>query len=530
VRQLLFHALSVSLLTSVSLLPRQAAAQDCGCDHRLDTSVTSFDGVAAGVKPGERICVMAGEREFLRFQHLQGTESARIEIINCGGLVEIHNDTRAYALVFEDDSKYFHVSGTGDPTITYGFNISAPAKEPYPGVGLWTLGRSTNYEADHLEIHHTGFAGVSAKTDPLCDGSADQGTFVQRDVDLHHLYVHDTGGEGFYVGSTQSKGQTITCNGNQELHQPHFLEGIRLHHNLIERTGWDGAQVGMARSDCHVYANVIRRVGLEGVQYQQQGLQIGAFSACEIWGNVLEDGPTNGIFVFGAHQTSVYNNVVIDFQGTGIYANQQDFGAGHGYRIWFNTIVNAGDGGVKLFGGDLVANELKSNFSVGANAAIAAGGDVDVAKAGNLEVGSLAEAKFLGAGDYHLASDSPANGAGVAVAEVSVDYDGRQRATPPSAGALEYTDDPGPVDGGAAGSAGFGGSGQAGTAGSAQAGGAQGGDGATTSGGASATGGGSSDSGGCGCRLSESPAPAAWPLLLTLVGLLVRRRTQPAKG
>src|SRR5690606_25161604 len=100
----------------------------------------------------------------------------------------------------------------------------------------------------------------------------------------------------------------------------------------------------------------------------------------------------------------------------------------------------------------------------GGNPAIAAGGDVDVAKAANLEVASLAEAKFLGVGDYHIAMDSPANGAGEAVAEVTLDHDGRQRATPPSAGALEYTDDPGPVDGGAVGGAGFGGSAQGGSA------------------------------------------------------------------
>lgn len=511
--------ISAAFALGLGLWQQAALAQDCDCDHRLDASTTSFDGVDNGVKPGDRVCVMAGTREFLRFQRIQGSESARIEIANCGGLVEIHNETRAYALVFEGDSHHFRVTGTGDASVEYGFKISAPAKDPYPGIGLWLLGKSTNYEADHLEIFDTGFAGVSAKTDPLCDGSADQDKFIQRDVDLHHLYVHDTGGEGFYVGSTQSKGQTITCNGKQEIHQPHFLEGIKLHHNVIENTGWDGAQVGMARQGCQVYANVIRNVGLEGVQYQQQGLQIGSFSACEIWGNLLENGPTNGVFVLGAYDTSVFNNLIIGFQGTGIYANQQDFGAGHGYRIWYNTVVDSGDGAIKLFGPDLVGNELKNNLSAGANASISAGGDVDVDEASNLEVVSVAEAKFFAAGDYHLAPDSPARGAGTAVPLVTTDLDGRQRTEPPSVGAYEYTDDPGPVDGGASGgNPGFGGNGAGPNGGSSNAGSS------SSSGGAS---GGGSDEGGCGCALPGSgghSAPAS--LLLGLLGLgwFLRRR------
>lgn len=524
--------IGAALLFGVALWNQSAAAQDCSCDHKIEPSTTSFDGVDNGVMPGDRVCVMAGQREFLRFQRMQGTESARIEIINCGGLVEIHNDTRAYALVFEDESHFFHVSGTGDPSIEYGFKISAPAKDPYPGIGLWLLGKSTNYEADHMEIFNTGFAGVTAKTDPICDGSADQDKFIQKDVDLHHFYVHDTGGEGFYIGSTQSKGQTINCNGNQEVHQPHFLEGIKFHHNIIENTQWDGAQVGMARQGCEVYANVIRNVGLEGVQYQQQGLQIGAFSACQIYGNLLENGPTNGIFVLGAYDTSVFNNLIINFQGTGIYANQQDFGAGHAYRIWYNTIVESGDGGIKLFGPDLVANELKNNFSVGANGSIGAGGDVDVDEATNLEVASVADAKFYGPGDYHLAVDSPAKGAGTAIAQVTTDLDGRDRAEPPSVGAYEYTDDPGPVDGGVGGGAGFGGSGGSGNGGSANGGSGNGtgNGGSGTAGSSNATGGssasGSSDDSGCGCSVPGSGPASRGGLLLGALGLawLVTRR------
>ena len=440
---------SACALPSLALGPSVALAQECECDHTIDLTTTGFDGDAQGVEPGDRICLEAGERAYLRFQHLSGSAEAPIEIINCGGLVRIHNEERAYALVFEDDSHHFHLTGTGDPALTHGIEISAPAVEPYPGVGLWLLGRSTDYEIDHVEIHDTGFAGVSAKTDPLCDGSADQGTFVQRNVAFHHMHVHDTRGEGFYIGSTQADGQSIRCDGGMEVHQPHFVEGVSLTDNVIERTGWDGAQIGMARSGCVVARNVIRGVGLEGVEFQQQGLQIGSFSECEIHRNVLAEGPTNGIFILEAGDTWVHDNVIVDFEADGIYANVRNRFAGKRYRFHHNTIVGSGENGMRVFGAMLGPSEAIANFVVGDAAGIAAGGDVDWTAEGNVEA-SFDEALFVSPEDFHLEMGSPARGAGVAVDALDLDFDGYPRAAPPSAGAYEWRDpsvDAGPVGG-----------------------------------------------------------------------------------
>ena len=425
---------------AVCALAPRARAQDCDCDHTVPLGVTSVDGDELGLEPGDRVCVTAGEREFLRFQHLTGTAEAPIVILNCGGLVRIHNTVHAYALVFEDDSRFFHLTGTGDPALTYGFEISAPDREPWPGVGLWLQGRSTNYEVDHVEVHDTGFAGVMSKTDPFCDGSADQGSFTQRDVWFHHLYVHDTTGEGFYIGSTQSNGHTITCDDQQEVHQPHFLEGIALTDSRVERTGWDGVQVGMARERCTVARNVIVDVGNEGVDQQQQGLQIGSFSACEIAANVLVDGPTNGIFVLEADDTWVHDNVVSNFAGDGIYANVRDRFTGVSYRFHFNTIVNSGGAAMRVFGPTLGPSEARSNLAVGAGGGISAGGDVSWTAEGNVTLASTALARFVSGTDFHLEADSPARGAGVAVTGLEYDAEGYPRATPPAAGAYEYRD------------------------------------------------------------------------------------------
>ncbi len=441
--------LLIGALGMIALLSPARASAQCDCDHTIALDVTGFDGAAEGVMPGDRICVMAGARSFLRFQNIAGTAEAPVTILNCGGRVTISNDDRAYALVFEDDSHHFRITGTGDDAHTYGFDISAPDREPYPGVGLWLLGRSSDYEADHLEIHHTGFAGVMAKTDPLCDGSADQGVFVQRNSRLHHLWVHDTGGEGFYVGSTQSEGHTITCDGTSEVHQPHWLEGVEIHDNLVEDTGWDGMQVGMARQGCRVYRNVIRRVGLEGVEFQQQGLQIGTYSRCEVFGNVISDGPAMGIIVLGADETFIHDNLIVGFTAAdGIYAHHRDVIPGARYRFDQNTIVGWMRNGITVFGGQLGPSEALGNLMVGAGPGVAAGGDVDWTEASNVVVATAAEAGFVSDGDYHITDTSIARGAGTVIEDALYDLEGYPRASPPSAGAYEHRDptiDAGPL-------------------------------------------------------------------------------------
>lgn len=412
----------------------------CDCDHTVEPGATIVNGSELGILPGDRVCIATGEYEFLRFQKINGTPDAPITITNCGGLVTIWNNDRAYGLVMEEASSYFHLTGTGDSALQYGFDISAPDKEPWPGVALVLGDKSTNYEVDHLEIHHTGFAGVTCKTDPQCDGSADRDVFVQQDVSLHHLYVHDTGGEGFYIGSTQSNGHSLTCDGTQEVRQPHFLEGIHVHHNMIERTGWDGAQIGMARRDCAFYGNTIVDVGSEGVNYQQQGLQIGAFSSCEVYNNIIMDGPVMGIIVLGASDSRFYNNLIVGFGEDGIYANPQDFGADATWEFFFNTIVDYSRNGLRVHGADLGGVTAVNNLIVGEKGQLAIGNEVPgVTESNNLVVNS-AEGLFVSASDFHLSETSAARGAG-AVTDIDFDLAGVTRPEPPSVGAYEHADD-----------------------------------------------------------------------------------------
>ena len=419
--------------------PKTAQAQDCGCDHTLALDQTVARGDLLGLKPGDRVCVQAGARPFLRIQRVRGSAQQPITFINCGGQAIIRNTDRAYALTIEDESEHVRVTGTGDAAHRYGFKISAPARQPYPGVGLWIQGKATNIEADHMEIHDTGFAGVMAKTDPSCDGSADQGRFTQRDVRLHHLHIHDTHGEGMYLGSTQSQGHTITCQGQRVVRQPHWLEGIVVHDVLIEDTGWDGAQIGMARSGCAFYRNTIRRVGSGAELYQQQGLQLGTFSACDVYDNVITDGPAMGIIALGAGRTRIWNNVIARFGEDGIYANDNGIAQSQGqpYVFWHNTVVDYGRRGLSVFGAQTQGSQARNNLFVGRSPALSAGRDVQGWS--SRDDMTLSDVQTARLDPEHLwpLEGSPVLGQGQPLPEVTHDQRGQRRPQPPSVGALE---------------------------------------------------------------------------------------------
>lgn len=515
-----FYAAGAIVATSIAYaLP--ARAGDCGCDHTITPGTTGVNGTELGFQPGDVVCVMAGAYEFIRFREIQGTEDAPIVIKNCDGVVEVSNEDRAYAIDFQGSSHHFHLTGTGDAATPYGFRVRAPATKPYPGIGLWFLDKSSDYEVDHIEVYETGFAGVMSKTDPLCDGSADQDVFIQRNVHLHHLWVHDTGGEGFYVGSTQSNGHTITCNDQQVVHQPHFLEGIEIDHMLIEDTGWDGMQVGMARQGCSVHDNIIRRVGGEGVEYQQQGLQIGTYSSCDVRRNTLSDGPQMGIIVLGAYDSTFADNVIARFGADGIYANLNTTPGPVAYRIAHNTFLDFAGSAVRVFGDQVENGVTWNNFVIGPESAIAISNEVGWTSEGNVFASDVEAARFADAAvdDFHLLDDSPARGAGIDhIADgFDTDRDGLLRASPPAAGAYEHTADS-PTGG--TGGGGGGSSGPGATTGTMSTSGTSGGPSGGAGGGAAEDG----DGDGCDCNASGARSTAAIPMIALLLGLLVRRR------
>ncbi|MBA3545017.1 MAG: right-handed parallel beta-helix repeat-containing protein [Nannocystis sp.] len=429
----------------LSLPAAQAQAAPCDCDHVLELDQQIVDAGALGVAAGDTVCVRGGPRPFLRLQNFKGEQGKTIEIRNCEGQVDIDNDDKGYGLTI-DRSNFVHLTGTGDRAFEYGFKVRAARTGPEYSASSVAIGDlSSDIEVDHVEAYDSGFAGFIVKTDPRCDGSANLGKFVMYNSALHHLYIHDTHGEGIYFGSTGYGGREYTCDGQKVLLYPHEHHGAQLHDILIENTGWDGAQIGVTPKDCAFYRNVIKNVGLAGELYQQQGLQIGGASTCSVWGNVLMDGPTNGLFILGTDDTDIYNNLIVNFKGSAIYINDQKQPLDARNRVAFNTMVQSGGKGLTVFGASLGPGYAYSNVAVGAGAAaFGIGNDVkDFPQLANVSADSPDGLGFVdpAARDFHLLETSMLRDVGVPAPDLAIadDLDGAPRSDgTPDVGAFEF--------------------------------------------------------------------------------------------
>src|SRR5690349_18180216 len=197
------------LLFLTILSPSHAPQDMCDkCKYIIPVKGDWIDGDKLHLQPGDTIC-LDGSRTYnipLRFRNINGTKEKPITIINCNGIVNITVPSNlVYAVKFEY-SKHFRITGTGEAS-TYGIHISGANK-----LGITFDKLTTDFEADHLEVSDVGFAGIMAKTDPTCDSTTTRGYFTMRNVDIHHNLVHNTGGEGLYIGNSfYSTGAQTSC-------------------------------------------------------------------------------------------------------------------------------------------------------------------------------------------------------------------------------------------------------------------------------------------------------------------------------
>ena len=418
----------------------------CGCTFTIPPGPAgvTFDGNAKGVKPGDVICLQAGSLERVLFMNIKGSPEKPIIIKNCGGQVLLGGPNANSGLVFWS-SRYFRITGAGDPSKQYGIKIT----QTKPGTsGIVVTSLSSDVEIDHVEITKTGFAGIMAKTDPTSDCSNTtmvRPNFTMYNIKLHNNYVHHIGGEGFYVGNSFYSGTTVYCGSTQ---YPHEVRGVRIYNNLFDACGWESIQVGSAVQDVEVYNNKIYNYGAADIISQNGGIQFGLGTSGRLYNNFIKGNPngTGGqaIVIQGIGNNYVYNNVIVNSPDESITINTKptplatdivNKGWLGGTYIINNTIVNPGKAAVADFVNQAPGNVFYNNL-------IITGADpiwnktkpyYDWKVTNNIVLNSIAAAKFVNPGldDYNLQSSSPAINVGRDVASFGVtkDFQGRGRPT-----------------------------------------------------------------------------------------------------
>lgn len=176
-------------------------------------------------------------------------------------------------------------------------------------------GTATSFEIDHLEISDGGFAALMLKYDNNNIHSMD-------DVALHHLYIHDIGSEGMYIGSTQSGAQ-------------HPFSNLHIHHCAILRTGGEAIQIGQQNAGCLVEHNVIWGAfdWLSPFnQWQDNVFQLDARNGdITIRNNILLGAAGNAFSVFNRPKTGITpNGLPITFEKNLIWCSRGNTAAYQG--------------------------------------------------------------------------------------------------------------------------------------------------------------------------------------------------------
>jgi hypothetical protein len=335
--------------------PQQAASCE-KCKYLIPLKGDWIDGDKLKLQPGDTIC-LDGSISYtipLRFKNIRGTVEKPITIINCNGIVNVTiPSTLVYAVKFEQSSNFrFTGSGEGEG---YGIRISGANK-----LGVTFDNKTTDFEVDHLEISDVGFAGIMAKTDPTCDSTTTRGYFTMRNVDIHHNLVHHTGGEGLYIGNSfYSTGANTSCG----VRLPHDLENIRIHGNIVRNTGWEAIQLGGAVRGAEIYNNIVEDYGEGNNDKQNNGIQIGEGTGGLCYNNYIHSGAGNGIIVLGIGDNVVFNNIIVNAGGFGIFCDDR-YVTGSGFSFINNTIIHPKRDGIRLYADQVKANSVINNLIV----------------------------------------------------------------------------------------------------------------------------------------------------------------------
>lgn len=359
------------------------------------------------------MCITAGNHSGrLEIKNFRGTSTSPITFINSGGKVRI-DAQQDWVGGYLKNNEHIRFTGTGDPVVAYGFEIYNSTNK-----GISASAKTRYVEIDHIEIHDVGGAGIGAGTsaadivDTDGDGSV-RDEWRQYDTYIHHNWLHDIATEGFYVGGS------FWQNGVEP-----ELEGVELSHNTIERTGWDGLQVGSAVKNVKVHHNTIVDAGLSDNPHSGNGrfgMIVNRGTTGDFYNNKIYNSRSAGVYIQGIGDYRFFNNLIVNSGMAKTYDGIAWMVGNTGY-FYNNTIVKAAGNGIRCSSGisrgsifDNIITETATPQVNGCN----------VTQVNNLVYGSTASAGFADPAnsDFHLLADSPAVDKGSASGFAPYDLD-----------------------------------------------------------------------------------------------------------
>jgi hypothetical protein len=254
--------------------------------------------------------IPAGHYSYISLKGLPDRSADRpLYISNLGGQVKVGGLGHYYLAIFGGGSNWILTGryepdlGLGHPLYQghgvngdmyaesageYGFFIDDVfVKESNSGLAV---GGSTNFTLEFIEVSRVGFAGMLVKKDN--DGNA-----TMLNVRIHDNYIHDTGSEGLYLGSTQSQPQhkiqafiynnRFIRTGTEAIQAAHLIDGSLVENNVALFAAIDWLDAFQPYQDNNLQIN-----HREGVVRVRNNIVVGAASALIQCFGINVDGDT----------------------------------------------------------------------------------------------------------------------------------------------------------------------------------------------------------------------------------------------
>lgn len=392
----------------------------------IGSGVAKFDCSAA--RPGDTITLAAGARGPLTISSCLGSSTNPITIKNdvAGSgptVIQQTSGTSAGFVLLCDDCIGVVLDGSGKWTgapagTTYGIKVTiSGGSSPTAFIKIGAKSRFVTIKNVEVDGKWPSVAkdGIGISVNDNTVFASDNPGLWREGITIANSYVHNTEGEGMYVGPNWPS------NGLP-------LRNITIRDNRVEDTGWDCIQLKSAVSgDNQIHHNVLKRCGrlADGVSGQHHGISLYEGTG-KIYNNWVEESGESGIqhyldkipTSYGNQTAEIYNNVVIKTGLTGPLA-------GHGItcasnsgdvarniaRIYSNTVVAAEGVGIRV-GSTAVSGLVRDNIvvdTVGTPISV----PNSISDTNNL-VSTSAKTLFVNASgrDYRLQATSPARNAG----------------------------------------------------------------------------------------------------------------------
>jgi hypothetical protein len=214
----------------------------------------------------DRLYIPAGHYKQFYLQNLPARDPAHPLIItNQGGQVVVGPDKGANFIWSMGGGSNWILTGRYDPDAQtgdagfqghrcgayvtsrdhYGFQSDdgLDLTAPYLHMGV-AVADATDFEIEYVEVERSGFAGFR-----FLNQATSQDDHPMANVKLHDTYVHDTAGEGIYIGWTGGPPSNL-------------MAGMQIYDNRFVRTGNEALQIQELGEGSHVHHNVMLNGGM----------------------------------------------------------------------------------------------------------------------------------------------------------------------------------------------------------------------------------------------------------------------------